>query len=505
MEKQILLKPSLEAINSFNRNQDFIIEVEGFEYKGKEHNNQEKINRAGTFSIEKQEIGFQFDILLQDYFLVVNNHKPSAFGLDKEIILIRNKGKAIEKKLFIEEKSITNFSCITGSPQKMSGNLSNLSTEKIENLKDCYFRLLIPINETEAEFNESSPTYLIRPSEPLKVDIKGFPFDIVSVINAKILEKDIVFFDFRIESHNFICIDILNKVDFQTFKKYTDVIRLAYAFLSGKYYRDEVYYLSSSEQDFSTIDNIYYTTEENSIYTKYFKLISSYFDAFNPEYVEYHNNSDIPIDVDYPSVKFFADFCKKILDEETLFGTIFNLVEGVNIVNPVLQASIFYIALESITSLITKDMKLITNQEAWGLLKNDLQKCLEVENWQKVIDIWQKKDILFTQQRADFAKEKITNKLQSLNGLPQSLKLAKPFEIYCIKLEQSEKQLIENRNKSLHGNFSMQDIEKKKLDNLSLCLLISMLVLKYCEFNGYIIDIHKFATSIENDNCLRKI
>jgi len=93
--------------------------------------------------------------------------------------------------------------------------------------------------------------------------------------------------------------------------------------------------------------------------------------------------------------------------------------------------------------------------------------------------------------------EIINKKIKYLNTPFNANKPIKAFEFYNIKLSESYIKLIKNRNLFLHGstpykeNLYVDNLSELHLDSIRLHVLASILVLKYCDYSGHLINLTK--------------
>ena len=85
-------------------------------------------------------------------------------------------------------------------------------------------------------------------------------------------------------------------------------------------------------------------------------------------------------------------------------------------------------------------------------------------------------------------------KVENINSPTNSKKLSKPFELLGLKLSQTEKLILNHRNKFLHGTspFKESELKSKESDisfiSKKLHTLCNCLILKYCGYSGHITD-----------------
>ena len=156
------------------------------------------------------------------------------------------------------------------------------------------------------------------------------------------------------------------------------------------------------------------------------------------------------------------------------------LIKGNGISSPLIKCSIFHVALETIVGLINSENKKffepIKSTESLKQLKEELQTV-----------ILSKKE-KFSQLEFDSFIKKITY----INTPFNKDKFLLAYDLYGIELPESLKNLLNNRNKFLHGKTPYKEgLLKTKIKDLNLeadriHMLVSILVLKYSNYKGHI-------------------
>lgn len=87
----------------------------------------------------------------------------------------------------------------------------------------------------------------------------------------------------------------------------------------------------------------------------------------------------------------------------------------------------------------------------------------------------------------------LISKINELNRPTNSKKLSYPFDYYKIKLNEKELEILNHRNKFLHGTspFNEEELESKEQELLiiiaHLRFMVNSLLLKYVGYKGHII------------------
>jgi hypothetical protein len=285
-------------------------------------------------------------------------------------------------------------------------------------------------------------------------------------------------------------IDSHTKVDLICFKKHAHAIRSAFAILSGKYYRDQAFYIASRKKDFSKIDQVFFEQEQESVLTENrmidFQLVREMYEAQNDEYKAAHKNTPWTL-----SPAIFSNLCTEIVKHQPVNRTIELIISGNLNHNPIQRGAIYSVAVETLTTEIfdrhKTDLKPIKDKVIARELRENLIGTLKT--FDKKID-------------ANVIKM-LAAKLENVNQPTNREKLSMPFEYYGIKLSEDERKVLEHRNKFLHGETPKTDLYELEEVVLQLHHLIGCLVLKHVGYSGYvtnlaIIHLFKYPEKIEH-------
>jgi hypothetical protein len=156
------------------------------------------------------------------------------------------------------------------------------------------------------------------------------------------------------------------------------------------------------------------------------------------------------------------------------------IIEANNTKQYLLKAGILSIALETITTLVYEENKekikpISDKQIAKNLRQNLLNELFKY-----------KEDI------SEEATKILTSKINEINSPTNSKKLAFPFEYYGITLNEVEKEILNHRNKFLHGTspFEENQLEQKEIELIiivsHLLFMVNTLLLKHIKYTGHI-------------------
>lgn len=429
--------------------------------------------------LNNREQGLSFKIKLDEMLEVRGVKHKESYGLDQALTIIRG-----GDFFYTNIDSVTNFKTeFPTKPQYLNGILNNLKTFQ-KNPEPCYTRLVIRTNDTDLTY----PTDILEFKENhLKFDIEswffqksliGLPF-----LSTKGMSVDLNIngnkFDFyALEPLNSIIIDSVDKISLNDFKTYSYIIRLCFAFLSGKFYKDEVVYILSIEKNFETVDEFEYVLESPSIISKnqiinptfFFQTFKDRSEQEQKDLAMYHSMFDS---------KIFSVFCEKVFAHPELLRTIELIVTTGNLSDSIQKGALYSVAIETITEFLKKQ-----NQEVFKPIQdNAISKRFREEQ----LNLLEK----YKNQIDPKGFKILTNKINNLNSPTNRDKLVIPFELYGITLENDDLIILQQRNNYLHGGVPIDSNWKAEINANALKLhnLLSLLILKFIGYSGHYIDV----------------
>ena len=413
--------------------------------------------------------GLQFEILLDTILPIGGVLYKESYGLMEKLELVDSD----QQKFSVKKNSVIDFKTeYFIKPQILTGTILNFMSNDEDN--KAFRRLIVPTNDTQvilptAILNCSNNIFKINP-EFITQSID----EMFVLLNIKGEELHFYYY----QKLNAIVIDSINKISKSEFVSLTEKIRIGFAFLSGKYYRDEAYYFSSSQSDFSEIDNFNFQVEEPSII--------SINQIINPQYFFTHYQDLVKEEQeklkDYHcrfSEVMFSELCEKLLDNIEFTRAVELLISAGSISNPIEKGALYSVAIETISSYFKvkneKAFKPISDDEIADNLKSILQSELE-----KVKNTISKRGF-----------EILTKKILHINQPTNRDKLEKCFEIFLIKLSDEELSILKHRDSYLHGKKPIDSENKFELEKTALELhsLIAHLILKYVKYEGHFIHL----------------
>lgn len=470
-----MFKPTLKYVNLLNKGK-FRAQLE---YMNIENNVLEKIDVQFKIYNEKNIKGIPFSIKIPKVLPIGAVNEQGSYGLDLAIHIKNDK-----LDYLIPAHSISDFRTkYPSKPQIIKGLIKQIKTfQEVDDL--AYYRLVIPISDNNMIF----PTDILSYKDNyLKFDnegwnrqtsLLGIPFLSTKGMYVSLKVKDHTFQFYGLEPLRSIIIDSKNKLSKKEFKEITQIIRTCFAFLVGKFYKDETIYLSSSYSDFSIIESLEYIVEEKSIISNNQLINPRLVNELN-SIIESKEEQYRPQSNERFSISVFSNFCEKALKSNELLRCLELIITASGLNNPIQKGALYSVSLETITELI-KDEYIET-------LKPIKNKEIQLE-FRKQIDIL----LNSFEDKIDTSGMTILRaKLNNINSPTNHDKLIKPFELMGINLSDEEKAVLSSRNDYLHGNNPKKigDQTELELNAQYLHSLIGMLILKYVGYSGHFIHL----------------
>ena len=469
-----IFKPTLDCLNKISQGGDFQITLSYI------NTNQEKFSKQFPITIfQDNQLGLKFKIKLTEMLNVDGVNYKESYGLSNELTIERN-----NVKFNISEDSVkdfkTNFPLI---PQFLEGRFLNFKS--FNHIPDSsYCRLIIRIENIDMIY----PTSILEYEENyMKFDIPdwdrqqsllGIPFLSIKGMYSELTIKKHRFHYYALEPLKSQVIDSIDRISLELFRNISYAIRLCFAFLSGKFYKDEVISLFSNDSSFSKIDCFDYKVEGSSILTEN--------QIINPNFFfDYYSKKDKETQDSWKefhkmfNVETFSSICENILDSPDLMRSIELVVNAGNIVDPVQKGALYSVSIETITEFLKSQnegaFKPIQEKQIWTPFLNEVKDCLN-----KIKD-----------SISDDSYKILNTKIENLNSPTNREKLVKPFKLVGIELSEQELQIVEKRNTYLHGGQPEDKnwVAKSNINALQLHYLIGMLVLKQFNYSGHYINV----------------
>jgi len=479
-----IFKPTLDYIEEISEGGKSSITLEIEKLDG-------TIDTQQYFSLlKKRKEGIPFTIhipkLIQNIGSVAYKE---TYGLAKRLSLKKN-----GKQYIVNKGSVFDFKTVyPREPQILEGKFLSLQSDFDENTKN-YHRLVLPTDDLDII---NSTAILLREENHMKFDLPkwdtqetdlGIRFMTTLGMFSRLIINDREFHFYYISDIKSIIIDCVDKISFKEFKNQTKAILLCFGFISGKLYGGEKFYLSSVSNDFSTIDNFYYKVEEKSILTDKriinLRMFSTQYEKLGEDkkaiWKQYHK--PFPTDV-------FSKLCENILESSEIKRSIELIVNAGKINDPIQKGALYSVSVETITAyLYEKDKEKfnpIKDKVIWKEFREKLNSLLD-EYTDKI-----------TKEGIDILKAKFS----SLNSPTNRDKLTKPFNVYGIELSKEDVNILDQRNKYLHGDEPDKTQWKfeQELIALKLHTIISSLILKHSGYSGYLINLAGWYVLSDSD------
>lgn len=470
------MKPSLEAINGLLQDGAFKIVINYIDT-----DTEEKVSYETDINLINRDNkpGVSFEISIKDQLRNGGVKYMNSYGLDRAICIYN------DKLTFIAEAgAIENFECnFPVLPRKLTGHLTKLRTQQ-KPYDKSYFRMCIPVSEGDIYY----PASIIDTDLHLIFDVSnwdmqpsliGIRFPSIKGMCVKVKIREYEFHFYAIEDIKCIFIDSLERLSFDEFQTIVQDIRLAFAFLTARYYSGEVFTLISKDKNFKKINDIVYRVEQNPINgqqqlinpTELFNLYRNMgSEQFKEKFQDFHNC--FPTDV-------FSHFCSLLSDNHVLRRAVEILVSSCSSKDPLQQGILGSVALETITEVIADENESTIKPIPDRRIARSLIKRL---------------NNILTEEFEDISSEGlrvIKSKLADLNKPTNKGKLLFPFDFFRIELSGKEKEILNYRNDFLHGRSPANSNGVWELEQIAMELhyLAGIVILKYIGYSGHVIHL----------------
>jgi len=469
-----IFKPTIESINRISDGGSYTTKLTYEDIEGKLQTEQYNISL-----ISDTEPGLKFSIRLANMINVGGVLFKESYGLTNELT-IENK----DTTLIIPENSVIKFKTIfPAKPQILEGRFTKIITSNKYDEK--YFcRLVIQTKDNEMIY----PTSILEFDENhMKFDnsnwdrqssLLGFSFLTTKGMYADLSIKGNTFHFYGLEQINSHVIDSLEEISLDKFKEICYTIRLCFAFLSGKFYRDETFFITSKISNFTEILFVNYQLEESSVLSQnqiinptfFFDRYSEKNEEIQKEWKPYHKMFD---------TKVFSTMCEKALDSPEFMRSLELIINAESINDPVQKGAMYSVCIETMTELLKSEneesFKPIPDKTIWKQFNKEITSTLDKIKSKISVEGY----------------KILSAKIDNLNGPTNRDKLEKPFKLVGIELSTDDLKILEQRNNYLHGGQPNDDnwITKSNLNALKLHYIIGKLILKYLNYSGHYINV----------------
>ena len=347
--------------------------------------------------------------------------------------------------------------------------------------KSCNFLVTIKsfsVNVDDSLWNSSHQVAFIKYKEgDFKPYESSILFDLTTKMsdngsyNALLLNisnNEFVFYYERINSETgYYIIKSKNIINHSDFKYIVESISSAYAFITGYYMLNTIYYLAVIKDSKNDIA-VRYENINQQINTREPILDSGLY-------------LDIPKERRYISSEQFNKLVNYLYSDENYYRTS-TLLFNAGRMKGAMKASLAAVALETVTSQVIKGntaSKVINDKQIADSINCQLKEVLKTFK------------TMITKEQFTI----LSNKIDRINDITNISKLEDAFQILGISLNEDEKYCIKCRNNLLHGSLPkrkkdmwMTDSELLDIVANRLVMLSSMLLLKMASFEGFVID-----------------
>jgi hypothetical protein len=468
-------KPTISCVKNVSNGGEFEVSLTYDNIKKKT----KETTKYSVSILKEKRVGLPFKITLPTMLEIGGVKYKESYGLSNELLLEKD-----GKKYIVGKNSVADFKTnFPAKPQYLNGVFLNFKSSNKES-DDTYRRLIIPAKDSELiyptsviEYNENHIKFDI-PDWDRQKSLIGIPFLSTKGMFAELEVKGIKFHFYALEPINSFVIDSIQKISKKDFVQITQAIRVCFAFLCGKFYKEEIFFLSSDNLDFSNIKNFEYQVGEPSIFTNnqiinpsfFFKQYSESDENKQNAWKDHHNM--------FPC-NLFSSFCEKIIDSPELMRSIELVINAGSIKDSIQKGALYSVSIETITEYLKS-----TNESAYKPIGNE-------EKWKQLLESLNEQVTEIKDEIDDSGFQILTKKIENLNSPTNRDKLVKPFELAGIVLTKEELQVLNNRNKYLHGGSPNNSDIQSELDILALKLhsLIGQLILKHIGYTGHLIHL----------------
>ncbi len=388
----------------------------------------------------------------------------NSYGLIKEFKLVSN-DQCIEIPF-----GIKSISANLGDPITAKGDISELECSLIEKTKN-FFRLIL---EKEDNILKSPKSFI--ESEALAVNNN---LQVSGLMEIKCGEEKFNVFDYSQDDRHYLFIDAMVPVFYSSFEKATAAILYSIGFLTGYVPRDQKYVLQSEDNTFKKITGFKFSSEDDSI--------SSNMEVVSPMLLSMKSN----VVTGHVSLKILSNICTKAFIDKRFLRTLRIICEG-NTYPLEIRASTYSVALETIKNIVNEEYSEKINpfknkKYAETAIKTLTEAVSKMEN-----ENFNNKDV-------------VIKKLKQLNQVTNKDSFKMAFEMCGMKLSSADEDALLLRNDFLHGRLPFENEEEFKHNQelkyitYKLHFLVSILIMKYCKYEGFILNSPKLFSVLAPD------
>ncbi len=450
------LEPSFDLISKLSANPEFEISESNTVLDG------------CNISLDISRDGIRFRGVRNQYLKDDNANSVSA-------VLTNNKIVMKVENLIVS--SISLHASKTSLKHSFSGVINSISSNAGKDV--AFWRLMIPSGKSnnsneqyfETSFFSSEQYDTIRGLVKISIDAREFHF-----------------YEYTYTGEQYFIIDSTTEMKFLEFSNIAYSIIMGIGFITGVMPGDIAWYVSSEDNDYGIDLRLRCYVMRESINSVYCLLHT------NPHsYIKDHSEAQKYSDVLKPiPSQVFVNLCKKIHDNHRLRNTVMVFIEA-NKLPLEIRLFSYAVALEAMTGIISVDYE---------------TKIHPIKDRSKRKRIVKKLKTALNAMMDEIDEEEqkfVMNRIDQICTPRNQDKLIKPFEILGIQLSSEERDILGIRNILLHGSpVDPKKVPLQSAENyqaayyvaLHLHSLVSRLILKYIDYNGYIVNYLKVYEKI---------
>jgi len=471
---KIYLMPSITAANDFTAPGNFMLKLI---YVGRGEDAPVQVSEYPIVLRMDDKPGISFEITMADPPEVAGVLHKESYGLHRRLGL---KGRV--ENIGVERDSVFDFSTrFPFKPQVLKGRLRQANVITAKNYKDGFNRLMIKVEDDQAV----SPLDIVNYGEWHEFDHEQFNVhrSLMGLLFRTGSGSVQVKFDgnsyrFYMVEGDILFIDGLGREDLELFKQKTEVMRIALALLSGKFYGGVCRYLTAEDVDFRLVEGVWYEVEKASVLSKRrvldLDLFRSSFGSDKAKYESEYKPYDSRL-----KPELFSALCEALWSQESLRHAANLVVSAMGHTDPLQQGALYSVALEAITNTLSEAKS--------GGLKPIPDKPTSRKFIAELMSV-------LTYYEAQVPKEGMNILKKNIEGINKPTnrdKLVQTFRLYGLELSQEDVDAIDKRNEYLHGRNPLSSGQHFELTQISLRLhtLILSLLLKSCGYSGHVINL----------------
>ena len=471
---QSYLIPSIVTINDFIAPGNFKVKLLYLEFQ-----DDVQTAKCTEYPIKlflDDEPGIKFEISMTVSPLVHGVMYEESYGLHRELWL-----KGENTIIHIQKNSVFDFETkFPTQPQVLRGRFKQANFHIESKYENQFNRLIILIQDDKP----ISPQNILKTTGYNVYDNDGFninqsllglsfktggPYTTLNIAESSYNFYNVT--DIK-SQRTLLVIESQNKESLDVFRQKAEVIRIAFAILSGKFYGDSCYYVSSNDSSFKEINGAWFEIEKESMLSAR-QVIN--FELYKSAKTEEHT-SDSRV-----SSEQFSRFCEFLCNDNELLRVAEILISAMGNKDPMQQGALYAVALETLTKNLgnKKPQKPIEDNKLSLEITNGLKSVLEQ----------------YRDRITDEGFIILSKRIDGINFPTNKDKLIKTFTNYGITLSKKDEETIDKRNSYLHGSKPLKTSDIFELTQISLRLhtLIVCLLLKYVGYKGHIINLDFYA------------